>query len=98
MTLHHIRQLGPLLRQFYSAVLPGGRLCIADLDPEEGRFHGDNRGVFHSGFDRAALRQDLTKAGFTAIRDRTAATVMKPDAAGVKQPFTVMLMTGRRKP
>ena len=59
MTLHHIREIGPLIQEFSKALLPGGYLCIADLDPDDGRFHSNNEGVFHLGFDRSVLQQAL---------------------------------------
>jgi ubiquinone/menaquinone biosynthesis C-methylase UbiE len=96
MTLHHIRQIEPLLHQLHRVIIPDGYLCIADLAPEEGRFHSDNQGVFHFGFDRAALRQEFISAGFNDIRDRTAATMTKPDADGAVRSFTICLTTGRR--
>jgi len=52
VSLHHVKEIQPLLEQFYRTLLPGGRMAIADLDEEGGRFHGNNNGVFHFGFDR----------------------------------------------
>lgn len=98
MTLHHVKEIRPLLDQFYRIVAPSGYLCIADLDLDEGKFHGNNDGVFHFGFDRAVLRQAFMEAEFRDIRERTAAEVMKPVSDGGVQPFTVFLMTGRKKP
>ena len=97
MTLHHIPDVARLLAEFRNVLKPGGCLCIADLDSDGGRFHVDSTGVFHPGFDRAALRKDFATAGFTDIRDRTAAWVTKPSAGGAPQTFTVFLMTGRKK-
>jgi ubiquinone/menaquinone biosynthesis C-methylase UbiE len=97
MTLHHVKEIRPLLDQFYRIITPSGYLCIADLDLDDGKFHDSNDGVFHFGFDRALLRQDFTEAGFEDTRDRTAAELMKPDSEGVMRPFTVFLMTGRKK-
>lgn len=97
MTLHHIRNVAALLAQFHAVAAPSAVLCIADLDEEGGRFHGDNRGVFHFGFDRARLRRDFEVAGFVDVRDRTAARVTRPGADGAVREFTVMLMTGRRE-
>jgi ubiquinone/menaquinone biosynthesis C-methylase UbiE len=47
MTLHHIKNITPLLKQFYSILLPSGQLAIADLDLDDGKFHSNNDGVFH---------------------------------------------------
>ncbi|MDX9976331.1 MAG: methyltransferase domain-containing protein [FCB group bacterium] len=96
MTFHHIPDVGALLSRFAAAMPSGARVCIADLDSEGGRFHGDNTGVFHLGFDRPVLRQAFQEAGFIDVRDRTAAEVVKPDAEGNPTPFSVFLMTGTR--
>jgi len=96
MTLHHIKEIGPLLAQFHKILSPSGHLCIADLDLDEGQFHSDNEGVFHDGFDRALLRQAFTEAGFDDVRDITAAEVTKPLPGGGTRKFSVFLMTGRK--
>jgi ubiquinone/menaquinone biosynthesis C-methylase UbiE len=98
MTLHHVRETGPLLDQFYRLIAASGYLCLADLDLENGQFHGNNEGVFHFGFDRSALRRTLTDSGFTDIRDTAAAEIRKPDATGTVRAFTVFIMTGRKQP
>ncbi len=97
MTLHHIQRVEPLLAQFYNVLRPGGHLCLSDLDPEEGRFHGDNTGVFHFGFERAALRKAFSAAGFADVAATDAAEVVKPGADGKMNRFGVFLMTGRRR-
>lgn len=98
MTLHHIAAPLTLLERFARVLRPGGRLCLADLDSEDGSFHGENATVFHNGFDRAALRELMGKAGFGEIRDRTAAEIVKTVGDGSERAFTVFLMTGRRLP
>lgn len=97
MTLHHVRDTGLLLRQFYQIMAPAGHLCIADLDLDGGQFHEDGTGVFHNGFDRKELRQSFEAAGFTEVRDRTAASMVKIVAGGSKREFTIFLMTGQKK-
>src|SRR5512142_568876 len=77
MTMHHVKDTAALLRQWHDVLLPGGILAAADLDTEDGSFHGDNTGVFHLGFDRGYLMKLLREAGFSDIRDVTAATVMR---------------------
>jgi ubiquinone/menaquinone biosynthesis C-methylase UbiE len=96
MTLHHVSQVEPLLGQFFGVTAPGGHLCIADLDSDDGQFHEDATGVFHSGFDRQALRAMFEAAGFEEVRDTTAAAMDKPTSDGGVRRFTVFLMTGRR--
>jgi len=96
MTLHHVARVDEALKQMYQALKPPGILCLADLDPEQGQFHGDNAGVVHFGFDRAAMRQSLARAGFVNIRDMTAAEVVKPVQGGANRAFTVFLMIAEK--
>lgn len=97
MTLHHIKNVAPLLTQLHNVLTPGGTLCITDLDLDGGLFHEDNTGIFHFGFDRQDLRKAFSKAGFTDILDTTATEIVKPDKNGEIRKFPVFLMTGRRK-
>ena len=97
MTLHHIREIRPLLKQFHKILLPSGRIAVADLDLDDGKFHDAPEGVFHDGFHRAALRHEFSQAGFAGIEDRTAATVTRPGENGALREFTIFLMTGVKK-
>nr|VFK39365.1 MAG: Methyltransferase domain-containing protein [Candidatus Kentron sp. SD]VFK46614.1 MAG: Methyltransferase domain-containing protein [Candidatus Kentron sp. SD]VFK80098.1 MAG: Methyltransferase domain-containing protein [Candidatus Kentron sp. SD] len=97
MTLHHIEEIGPLLRQFHRVIAPGGCLAIADLDPDDGLFHSDNTGIFHFGFSRTALRGVFAEAGFQDIRDTDAAEVPRPGPDGAIRRFSVFLMTGKKE-
>ena len=96
MALHHVKEPVPLLEQFHKSLKPGGSLCIADLDCEDGLFHDNPTGVFHNGFERKILRQWLTDAGFTKTSERTAAEVLKPLPNGTLHPFSVFLVTARK--
>ncbi|MEN6426162.1 MAG: class I SAM-dependent methyltransferase [Phycisphaerales bacterium] len=97
MTLHHIERVDSLLGEFHNTLSPLGHLCIADLDSDDGQFHSDNQGVFHSGFDRHELRRIFAAAGFEEIRDTTAAEVTKPARDGEPRRFTIFLMIGFKK-
>jgi len=97
MTLHHIRGIAPLLAQFYTALAPGGTLCLADLDLDDGQFHEDSTGVFHNGFDRASQHRSFTDAGFVGVQDVTAAQIEKQARDGHTRKFSIFLMTGRKK-
>jgi len=97
MTLHHIKEIKPLFDQFYKITAPNGHLCVADLDPDGGQFHGDNTGVFHFGFNRETLRDVFSEAGYVNIIDINAAEVLKPDKNGETKRFTIFLMTGLKQ-
>ena len=73
LVLHHVHELDRVLSGFAALLAPGGRLCVADLDREDGTFH-DFDG--HEGFDRAELAERLTAAGFAdvAVEDCTELT------------------------
>lgn len=96
MTLHHIKDVRPVLDQFYRITVPSGCLCIADLDPDDGKFHDSNDGVFQFGFRREALCEDFMASGFKDVRHVTAAEIIKPDSEGMKRRFSVFLMIGRK--
>jgi 2-polyprenyl-3-methyl-5-hydroxy-6-metoxy-1,4-benzoquinol methylase len=92
MALHHIEDVAGVARQFYQALRKGGCVCIADLEPEQGKFHEDHTGVFHQGFDRDKFRGIFAEAGFADICFRRAAEVEKPSGK-----FPVFLMVGSKK-
>ena len=96
MTLHHIKNISSLLKQFYSILLPTGCLAIADLDLDDGKFHSNNDGVFHLGFDREKLRKSFAEAGFDNIQDISAAEVEKETLNNEIRQFTVFLMAGKK--
>ncbi|MFO7861619.1 MAG: class I SAM-dependent methyltransferase [Desulfosalsimonas sp.] len=94
MTLHHIPDIDHLIRQFCRVLKPGGHLALADLDKEGGRFHEDNHGVFHFGFNRQQLSARLNDAGFIDIRAETAAKLTKTEAGPPHESFSVFLISG----
>jgi len=96
MTLHHVENVAPLLADFFRILRPGGQLAVADLDAEDGSFHGHGLSTAHSGFDRDRMRGMLEEAGFREIREVTAATIEKPDARDIIRTYTVFLMTARK--
>jgi ubiquinone/menaquinone biosynthesis C-methylase UbiE len=96
MTLHHVKNISPLLKQFYSILLPSGQLVIADLDLDDGKFHSNNDGVFHFGFDRESLRRMFIDAGFRDVQYRAAARIEKPVGDSQTRLFAMFLMTGRK--
>ena len=95
MTLHHIPDVGALVRAFGAMLVPGGWIALADLDTEDGSFHGpDVPGVAHHGFDRAQVQRWLREAGFTDVAFRTAHTVEKT-RDGETHHYPIFLATAR---
>jgi ubiquinone/menaquinone biosynthesis C-methylase UbiE len=66
MTLHHVPDVPRALAAFHALLNPGGWLCHADLDAEDGSFHGPEVDVHH-GFERGTLRSWLAAAGFVDV-------------------------------
>lgn len=76
LTLHHVHDVAAVLSGFADLLDDGGRLCVVDLDEEDGSFHGPGADVHH-GFGRAELTTALSAAGFTDIQFRDCHTVVR---------------------
>ncbi len=94
MTLHHIPDTAAILKTFHDLLTPGGWLCIADLDQEDGSFHGIQVDVHH-GFERATLTTLATQAGFSQINFRAVFEIIKESEAG-KRAYPVFLMLAQQ--
>ena len=94
MTLHHVPDTDAILRIFHDLLNPGGSLCIADLDKEDGSFHGPEIDVHH-GFDRADLNLRAARAGFTDMQFQTVFNISKEQGSGPRD-YPVFLLTARR--
>lgn len=90
MTMHHIKEIVPLLQSLKTLLHPGGWIALADLEAEGGRFHEDPTGVFHHGFSREEFTEMLGQAGFSSIAITVATTVVKGE-----QSFPVLLATAQ---
>lgn len=95
MTLHHIPDTAAILRAFYHLLEAPGWLCVADLDREDGSFHGPGFDG-HNGFDRAALAALAEETGFTNVRFETAYHTPHP-ANGIIRHFPIFLMTAEKR-
>jgi len=93
MTLHHIPDTAAILKRFRDVLRTPGYLCIADLDREDGSFHGAGFDG-HLGFDRADLGDLARRAGFASVRFVTAYEMTK-DVAGTPRTFPIFLMVAR---
>lgn len=96
MTLHHVREVGPLLDRFYSLLVPGGLLALADLDQEDGTFHQDPRGVEHHGFSRDGIRKRLQAAGFAPVNFEKPYVIERPTESGELRRYPVFLATAEK--
>ena len=94
MVLHHIPDTADILARFHALLNPGGWLCVADLDREDGSFHGIEVDVIH-GFERESLRRLAEAAGFSDVRFDTVFEIFKETAAGTRG-YPVFLMVARK--
>ena len=94
MTLHHIPDVERVLKGFYELLETPGYLCVADLDQEDGAFHGPDFDG-HKGFDRAALGSLARDVGF---RKAAFSTVFQMDRVVGKETrtFPVFLMVAEK--
>lgn len=92
MVLHHIPDLQPVLRAFATMLADGGRLCVADLEHEDGSFHDEDFDGHH-GFDRDALAVELEAAGFDEVRFEHGCEIVRDGRT-----YDVFLATCTRQP
>jgi SAM-dependent methyltransferase len=94
MTAHHVPDTARLLQDLHTLLEPGAYLCVADLDAEDGSFHGDDFDG-HKGFDRTHLGALAETVGF---RDVAFSTVfrMKRARGEVEREYPIFLMVGRK--
>lgn len=95
MTLHHIPDTEGILRKFHEVLAPGGWVALADLDAEDGSFHGADVTDVHLGFDRERLGRQLSEAGFQEPRIETVFRITRP-VEGTPRVFPVFLALAQR--
>jgi ubiquinone/menaquinone biosynthesis C-methylase UbiE len=94
-TLHHIPDVDTILRKFHTLLNPDGWLCIADLDKEDGSFHGQEFHGHH-GFERKVLQHQLADIGFSNISVTTCFTMQRELDDGTTRDFSIFLMVGKK--
>jgi ubiquinone/menaquinone biosynthesis C-methylase UbiE len=96
MTFHHLRDVPLVLGRLTGLLKSGGWLAFADLEPEDGSFHGEMDGVFHHGFAGPEVERWLRDVGLTKIAVNHAHTVEKLDANGCVRSYGVFLAVGQK--
>ena len=96
MMLHHIDDVPELLQRIFTALRPGGKLALADLDCENGLFHPDPEGVFHNGFEHQELTHWLECAGFVQVSFFEASRMKKIAADGIERIFSIFLVVAHK--
>lgn len=90
MTFHHIADIDRILGQLFALLTTPGYLCVADLDAEDGSFHGPGFDG-HKGFHRQDIAARALRAGFRDVTFRTVFRMSKDDSPGQKE-FPIFLM------
>lgn len=91
MTMHHVQDIAAMFIKFYSLLNAGGFIAISDLDSEDGSFHSEDTGVYHSGFDREAIAEAAELAGFRDVKIVDASVVHKAHGQ-----YPVFLLTAKK--
>jgi ubiquinone/menaquinone biosynthesis C-methylase UbiE len=95
MALHHIPDVPGFLARAHGKLGQDGTIAIADLDTEDGSFHGPEVKDVHLGFDRSEIVQMLSQAGFEVVSIGTA-HVMKRAVEGKTREYPIFLVVGRK--
>jgi len=96
MTLHHIKDPAAVLQKCRQLLAEGGFLAIADLEKEDGSFHGDMEGVEHLGFDPGQLAALATTCGFAQVNVSRAHVITKENARRQVRDYPVFLLIARK--
>jgi predicted TPR repeat methyltransferase len=94
MTFHHIEDTDGMLRAMSNLLNSTGVLCVADLDAEDGSFHGPGF-TGHNGFDRDDLGRKALDAGFRSVDFSTVFQMTEADSTG-QTVYPVFLMVARK--
>jgi ubiquinone/menaquinone biosynthesis C-methylase UbiE len=95
MTLHHIADVKAIIERFYKMLRPSGYLCIADLDKEDGSFHGETfKG--HKGFDREDLKKHFLSAGFKNVKADSCYNLIHESEQHEMLEYPIFLMTAEK--
>jgi 2-polyprenyl-3-methyl-5-hydroxy-6-metoxy-1,4-benzoquinol methylase len=93
LMLHHVEDTPGALTAVAALLRPDGIVVAADLDKEDGSFHGPGaEGIHHTGFDRAALGAMAAAAGFRDVTFTDGGVIEREDGV-----FPLFLLIARRE-
>jgi ubiquinone/menaquinone biosynthesis C-methylase UbiE len=96
MVLHHVNDIGNIIKKFRSLLNPKGYLVIADLYEEDGSFHG-NDFTGHKGFNIDSLSEILRTNNFSDITSGKVFTIDKKISETESKLFDVFLLAAKKK-
>lgn len=91
LTMHHVTKLDRVLKRFADLLVPGGMLCVVDLDAEDGSFHGHGFHGHH-GFEREVLADQIGAAGFSRTTITDCGAIKRDDGE-----FSMFLAIAKRE-
>jgi ubiquinone/menaquinone biosynthesis C-methylase UbiE len=95
LTMHHIPDVKKIFGTFHSMLESGGYLFIADLDKENGSFHGSGF-TGHNGFNRLEMKNWCLSVGFTDVEFKTVTSITRELPDGSRKAFPVFFMKCRK--
>lgn len=96
MTLHHIKDISPLLKTLHNMLLKEGYVCIGDLETEDGSFHAHHPHFDgHRGFDRKDLEQEFRQNGFEPVYYHTFYTLKRKVDNRLKE-YPLFVLIGKK--
>ena len=96
LTLHHIKDIAAIFRDFAGVLDKGGYLFIGDLLTEDGSFHfRDPEFDGHKGFDPESLMNTASENGFEAISWKIFYTI-KREHNSVMKDYPLFILAARK--
>lgn len=96
MALHHVPDPRAFLRRASDRIRQGGWIAVADLDSEDGSFHGPDVADVHFGFDRSEIVEWFARSGFEPISIETVHTMSRQGPQGPRN-YPIFLATARKR-
>ena len=99
MVLHHIKETKEIIQTFYDLLNEDGRLCIVDLNKEDGSFHQHVENYDgHNGFDQSYLMDVFEECGFVDVQAETFYENDKDHSyEGTAIPYSLFVISGRKE-